>query len=258
MSVPFFFDPATLDHLAEARHAAYASAAPFPHQVIDEFLPQAQAEQPLAEFPEAGDITWDHAVHVHSKKLYCSDETRMGPGTRHIFAQFNSATFLVFLERLTRIAGLIPDPHFAGGGLHRIERGGFLDVHADFNFYDRLGLERRLNLLLYLNRGWKEEYGGHLELWDRTMSHCAKRILPAFNRCVLFSTTDESFHGHPDPLACPSGEARKSLACTTTRTAVRGRPRRRRTLRSIAHGQGSPDGRVQAWAGPSAGGCRRP
>src|SRR5256885_1536621 len=59
---------------------------------------------------------------------------------------------------------------------------------------------------------WKEEFGGHLELWARDMSHSEKRVLPVFNRCVIFSTTDYSYHGHPDPLNCPEDRARKSLA----------------------------------------------
>jgi hypothetical protein len=99
-----------------------------------------------------------------------------------------------------------------GGGLHQIERGGYLKIHADFNRHPKFKLERRLNLLLYLNENWKEEYGGHLELWNREMTHFVHKILPTFNRCVIFNTTDTSYHGHPEPLACPQGMTRKSLA----------------------------------------------
>lgn len=119
---------------------------------------------------------------------------------------------LDFLERLTGISGLIPDPYFTGGGVHQIERGGHLGVHADFNVYERLRLDRRLNLLLYLNRDWQEEWGGHLELWNSGMTTCERRVLPIFNRCVIFSTTDSSYHGHPDPLRCPPHRTRRSLA----------------------------------------------
>jgi Rps23 Pro-64 3,4-dihydroxylase Tpa1-like proline 4-hydroxylase len=85
-------------------------------------------------------------------------------------------------------------------------------VHADFNRHEKLNLDRRLNLLLYLNRDWKEEYGGHLQLWTRDMGRCVVKVLPVFNRCVVFSTTDFSYHGHPDPLTCPPGRTRKSIA----------------------------------------------
>ncbi len=131
---------------------------------------------------------------------------------RDVLYQFNSSAVINFLEELTGIDGLIPDPHFEGGGLHQIEPGGYLDVHVDFNFHHRLKLDRRLNLILYLNKNWKEEYNGHLELWNRDMTQCVQRVAPIFNRCVVFSTTDFSYHGHPDVLQSPPGVTRKSLA----------------------------------------------
>ena len=117
------------------------------------------------------------------------------------------------LQELTGIEeAIIPDPHFEGGGLHQITPGGYLKVHVDFNRHSRLNLDRRINLLIYLNKDWQEEYGGNLELWDRNVSTCHRKILPIFNRCVIFNTNDFSYHGHPDPLTCPEGRTRKSLA----------------------------------------------
>jgi hypothetical protein len=87
-----------------------------------------------------------------------------------------------------------------------------LSVHADFNVHSPLKVERRLNLLVYLNKDWKMKYGGALELWDREMKACAKKVEPLFNRCVVFSTNATSFHGHPDPVAHPQGKPRRSLA----------------------------------------------
>jgi hypothetical protein len=113
---------------------------------------------------------------------------------------------------LTGIQGLVPDPHLWGGGLHQILPGGKLAVHADFNKYPHFKLDRRLNVLVYLNRDWQEQWGGQLELWNRDMTRCEQRILPLFNRMVCFSTTDSSFHGHPDPLRCPADRTRRSLA----------------------------------------------
>jgi hypothetical protein len=124
----------------------------------------------------------------------------------------NSITFLSFLSEVTGIPNLLPDPCFDGGGLHQIVPGGKLAIHADFNKHRRYGLDRRLNLLLYLNKDWREEYGGHLELWNRDMSQCEARVLPVFNRVMVFTTTEFTYHGHPDPLRCPEGMTRKSLA----------------------------------------------
>jgi len=87
-----------------------------------------------------------------------------------------------------------------------------LAIHADFNRHRAYSLDRRLNLLLYLNKDWREEYGGHLQLWNRDMTRCEAKVLPVFNRVMIFSTTDFTYHGHPDPLQCPEGMTRKSLA----------------------------------------------
>jgi len=202
----------SLGRLGAARRADYTSADPFPHIVIDDFLPAEVLEGVLGEFPGPDAIDWKRFKDGTGRKLATRDEGQMGPRTLTLLHELNSSRFVRFLEALTGIDGLIPDPHLEGGGLHQIERGGFLKVHADFNKHEKLGLDRRLNLLLYLNKDWKDEYGGHLELWTQDMDRCAHRVLPVFNRCVVFSTTDSSFHGHPEPLTCPDGWSRKSIA----------------------------------------------
>lgn len=209
---PFFFDRGELLPLAESRTAAYRSAEPFPHCVIDNFMATEPLDQVLAEFPEPDDIAWKSYNTSREVKLATRDDTQLGPVTRHLLSQFNSSVFVEFLEALTGIEGLIPDPHFYGGGLHQIRRGGHLKVHADFNWHERLLLDRRINLLLYLNKDWDEAYGGHLEMWDRSMTTMGERVLPVFNRCVIFNTTDFAMHGHPDALACPEDRTRRSLA----------------------------------------------
>jgi hypothetical protein len=199
--------------MAERLAPAYAAASPFPHVVIDDFLPEPLVARVLAEFPSPEAPAWDRLdKSAYSKKLAANREEQVGPFIFSVLEELNGADFLRFLEALTGIQGLTPDPYFEGGGLHQILPGGFLKVHADFNFHSSLRLDRRLNLLLYLNRDWRDEYAGHLELWDRTMTRREVRVMPAFNRAVLFSTTDWSYHGHPDPLACPAGMTRKSMA----------------------------------------------
>ncbi|HSU72663.1 MAG TPA: 2OG-Fe(II) oxygenase [Candidatus Binatia bacterium] len=212
MTPEFYFDSKKLIALARTHRKAYAGAQPYPHIVMDNFLPKDVANRILEEFPKPGQIAWTTFNTGVEKKLMVTADERFGPFTRHVMAQFNSAAMMHFLEELTGIKGLIPDPHFVGGGLHQIERGGHLGIHADFNRHTKLKLDRRLNLLLYLNKDWDESYGGHFEMWTPDMKIRAKRVLPVFNRCVVFSTTDFSFHGHPDPLTCPPGRTRKSLA----------------------------------------------
>lgn len=208
----FHFDREQLLTLADSRREAYASASPYPHTFFDDFLPPDVLDEVLAEFPRADEADWFAFNSPTERKLATKDDSIMGEATRHLLAELNSGPFIDFLERLTGIEGLVPDPHFTGGGLHQIERGGHLKIHADFNRHPHTELERRLNVLIYLNKNWKDEYGGGFELWSRDMSRCEERILPYFNRCVVFSTTSTSFHGHPEPLNCPDGETRKSVA----------------------------------------------
>lgn len=211
-SLTFCLDFNFLNALAEQHCQSYAQADPFPHIIIDNFLPEWVLDQILEEFPQPGEISWKKFDAAAEKKLASTSELQMGEATRFLLYQLNSSVFLKFLEKLTGISGIIPDPYFQGGGLHQIEPGGFLKMHVDFNKHKNLGLDRRLNLLIYLNKNWQEEYGGYFEMWDRNMTECAKKVLPIFNRCVIFSTTDFSYHGHPDPLTCPEGMTRKSLA----------------------------------------------
>lgn len=96
--------------------------------------------------------------------------------------------------------------------MHQIIPGGFLKVHADFNYHPTTSCHRRLNLLLYLNRDWSDSWDGNLEMWAQDVSRCVKSVTPILNRCVIFATTDYAYHGHPRPLRCPAGHTRKSLA----------------------------------------------
>jgi Rps23 Pro-64 3,4-dihydroxylase Tpa1-like proline 4-hydroxylase len=201
-----------LIRLGESLRPTYLAAAPFPHVVIDDFLPPALLDQVVAEFPGPDAVDWKRFKDGTGRKLATRDESQFGPTTLALIHHLNSSRFIRFLEALTGIDCLVPDPHLEGGGLHQIERGGFLKVHADFNLHKKLKLDRRLNVLLYLNKDWADEYGGNLELWTQEMDRCVKKISPIFNRCVVFNTTDFSFHGHPEPLTCPEGRARRSIA----------------------------------------------
>lgn len=197
---------------ASAARVEYANAKPFPHIVFDNFFDPTLLDLVLTEFPKPGQINWQKFDNEREIKLASAREASFGPVTRLIFYHLNSMTFLQFLSEVTGIPNLISDPGFEGGGLHQIIPGGKLGVHADFNKHRDYGLDRRLNLLLYLNKDWLEEYGGNLELWDRNMSKCEARVAPLFNRVMVFGTTDFTYHGHPDPLQCPEGMTRKSMA----------------------------------------------
>lgn len=190
----------------------YAAGEPFPHIVIDDFLPENVARLCLREFAEnasAGGREYDREQE-RFKKEYKPDE--LSAQVRHLFYTFNSLPFIRVIENISGIKGLIPDPYFRGGGFHEISNGGHLSVHADFNHHVSMNLERRINLLIYLNEDWDDAYGGQLELWANDMSECVKSVVPMFNRAVMFNTTSFSNHGNPTPVNHPDGKTRKSIA----------------------------------------------
>ena len=205
--------PATIDRKKGSElHGAYESASPFPHIVIEDFLPPEILERCLDEFPvtvAADGVTFDRDQERY-KSQFNPDE--MEPWTRNLFYTFNSRPFIHLLENITGIKGLIPDPYFLGAGFHEIGQGGHLSVHADFNHHKPMNLERRINVLIYLNKDWKLEWGGALELWNDGMRECIQRVTPEFNRCVIFNTTSESWHGNPEPINHPQRVNRRSIA----------------------------------------------
>jgi hypothetical protein len=212
LTIDSFLPRARMKDIGESAHATYINAKPYPHIVLDDFFDPTIVDGILDEFPKPNAIRWEKFDTGSEIKLACATDASFGPLTRLFLYHLNSITFLEFLSQVTGIDNLIPDPRFEGGGLHQIVRGGKLGVHADFNRHHVYDLDRRLNLLLYLNKNWREDYGGHLQLWDRNMTRCEAKVAPLFNRVMIFGTTDFTYHGHPDPLQCPEGMTRKSLA----------------------------------------------
>lgn len=207
-------DHRTLAKIGEESSALYTANKPWPHLVIDDFVDPDWLERVRLE-SSAIDRSKRYAKFLdrktdHNKFAFLPDV--VGPETARLVNFLNSGAFLTFLEKLTGISGLLADPSYFGGGLHKILAGGFLEVHADFNHLKRYDLERRLNLLLYLNKDWQPSYQGDLEMWDRPSMTRVTAVAPVFNRCVIFSTTAESLHGHPAPLATPPGMERMSIA----------------------------------------------
>ncbi len=209
----FILDQTKAREIGEELMGEYAFAEPFPHIVVDNFLPTSMIEGMLEHFPadaKTHDKVYQKGYGGTYKRQtfpYDCDEY-----IRNAFSFFNSAAMLQFLEGITNIKGLLPDPYFSGGGLHETTKGGLLGIHADFRVNENLQLFRRVNVLIYLNKDWQESYGGNLELWDQEMKAKVKSVAPIFNRCVIFNTDEDSFHGHPDPLTTPDGLTRRSIA----------------------------------------------
>jgi len=185
---------------------------PFKYVVIDDFIIDRNYAVKLYEHFPPAEKNWYKYDNVFEKKRAQDKINEIPSALANFLLYGNSHIFTNAFEAFFDIKGLIPDPALRGGGLHQIYRGGKLDVHADFNWHQHLNLDRRLNAILYLNYEWQESWNGHLELWDKEMSACQIKLLPIFNRLVVFETTDFSYHGHPEPLKCPPEITRKSMA----------------------------------------------
>ena len=205
----------SLQEIAKEKKQEFLAAEPFPHIVIDNLISEDFLRKCAEEFPDLSktENVIRHSGRTDEKLASPRGNDFQPPSIYELLSFLNSSEFIDFLQELTSVEEpLIPDPHFIGGGLHQIRKGGFLKVHADFCRHPENNLDRRLNVLLYLNEDWEEDYGGHLELYDKEVSSCRQKILPVFNRMVIFNTNDFTYHGHPDPLKCPQNRSRNSLA----------------------------------------------
>jgi Rps23 Pro-64 3,4-dihydroxylase Tpa1-like proline 4-hydroxylase len=209
------------DHLS----GSYSKAYPFPHVIIDNFISNPdELDRSITEISNFPFWGWDSSKYslMDNRQInkfwvpWCeqsfNDLKDQAPTTLKILNYFNSPEILEFLQNLTGIENLIPDPTFTGGGVHKITSGGKLGIHADYLLHPETKLHRRLNVLVYLNKNWQKEWGGDLELWNKDMTECIVSIEPIFNRAVIFNITSDSFHGHPNSLDTPEGVDRYSYA----------------------------------------------
>ena len=198
---------------AEQEQQKYTNANPFPHIIIDNFFDENILNEILKEFPTNLELKGENYNNKAEKKLTLNNIEDLSITTVNFINFLNSSKFVKFLQKITNIKEtLIPDPYLVGGGLHELRNNGFLNIHSDFNRHPQMKLDRRLNILIYLNKEWKNEYGGQLQLWDQNMKNCEKNIIPTFNRMVIFSTTDTSYHGNPIKVEHPENISRKSIA----------------------------------------------
>lgn len=184
----------------------YAAALPFPHCVIDGVLTEDEAALVRESFPPISWPRWQLHRNKNTDKRDCSDYRQFPGYVAQLMDALTSQDVIRALEYLTKTPRLLVDPYLDGGGMHLTIRGGFLDVHADFNINRKIQLRRAVNLLLFL----ENSEDGDLEFWDEKASKCVKSIHTAPGRLVVFTAGDRTFHGHPGRLVSPM---RRSLAC---------------------------------------------
>jgi hypothetical protein len=178
---------------------SYRNAKPWPHAVIDDFLPSEMAVEAFLAFPNANDPIWkahgrEFTGDGNSRKLEMPKRSEMPEALQKVVDLVNGPEALAKVRALTGFDDLMPDPELYGGGLNIVEAGGYLKPHGDFNWNDGLKAYRTVNLIVYLNDEWRPEDGGELELW--TDGVCAAKVEPLFNRAVIFTTTQKAVHGY--------------------------------------------------------------
>jgi Rps23 Pro-64 3,4-dihydroxylase Tpa1-like proline 4-hydroxylase len=208
--------------LSKQLSTQYHEAKPFPHIVIDKFLPETILNSVLDEFNKNENwwydrVKWTEPYQVNKFYWPYDIETANNmpndlPTISALVNYLNSPVMLKYLEELTGIDNLISDELLMGGGLHKITSGGKLAIHKDYNVHPVKKIYRRLNLLIYLNKDWKQEWEGNLELWDKDHTKLEVSVEPLFNRAVIFTISEDSLHGHPVPLNTPENVSRNSIA----------------------------------------------
>jgi Rps23 Pro-64 3,4-dihydroxylase Tpa1-like proline 4-hydroxylase len=199
------FDDPKYSKLAYENSQLYKDNKPFPHIVFDNFLPELIAETISNEYPQVKNpnIAFKFHNHQNVSRFFLEDTRQFSNNLKLFSAAISSRSFLLFLETLTGTKALISDPYFMGGGAMMTGNGGFLNVHVDFNWHQKIQAWRRCNALFYLTKNWRSEYCGNLELWSTDGKTKIKEIEPLFNRVVIFDTTSKSFHGQPSKINTP-------------------------------------------------------
>lgn len=190
------------------------NAQPYPFFCIDNFLKEEFAEEVYNAFPsyqDAQKMGREFSAVNEKKKVQITDATKFPPPIAKLHQLLASAEFLDMISKAMNIPNLLADPDMEGGGIHETNSGGHLDVHIDFNLHEKTKWHRRINILIYFNKDWKEEYGGYFDMWDKEVKKCYGAFAPLFNRVVVFETSNISFHG-VRPLTCPPDVMRKSFA----------------------------------------------
>lgn len=192
----------------------FQSAQPFPFMKIDNFLDAKFADEVSAAYPKfetAVEMGSTFSAVNENRKVQVVDYAKFPSPVKRLSDALASPDFMADLGHITGIPKLVWDAGFAGGGMHETDRSGWLDVHVDFNYNDSLQMHRRLNILVYLNPAWDDSWGGALELWGDEVKVRAHMLMPVHNRCVVFATSERSWHG-VTAVSCPPGEVRKSFA----------------------------------------------
>ena len=210
-------NPALRDRESQLAES-FRAARPFRHVVIDEFLRLDYCGELMEQFPKFHADRARNEFGEVGRKAVFQNLPQLGTAYARFDQMLQSNEFLAFVAKVTGIPDLIYDPEYVGGGTHENLDGQDLDSHVDFNYHPTRHYHRRLNLIVFLNPQWREEWGGCLELeLDPALPPQQNEVVsvsPAANRCVIFETTEHSWHGFRriQIPAEQNGVSRRSIA----------------------------------------------
>lgn len=196
---------------------SFQGSFPFNHCVVDNFFDEKMAKKLSEDFPSFNDPIWHEYDNPIEIKRVSNLWNNFPPTTYKVFNDLNSPLFLDFLSSVSGISPLYADNGLNGGGWHILKNGGKLNPHLDYSMHPKIPYQRKINLIVYLNQNWKEEWGGELGLWSSTENgkkpkQIETTVVPAFNRAIFFDTTMNSWHGLYNVVKSPEKEYRKSIA----------------------------------------------
>lgn len=187
----------------------FSSAKPDPLIVLDNFLPTSSAEKMFVESISLSPQLWTEFTRNNSHMKECT-KLEVMPEAYNLVSALHSQMFLKWLESVTNITGLIPDPFLIGAGYSKSFKNDILNVHTDFNWNDQLRLHRALSLIVYLTPDWNIEWGGNLNFYDHNNQEVISSISCLFNRCVIWKYHKRGFHS-VDKITCPDAVQRTTF-----------------------------------------------
>jgi len=189
----------------------FVNAEPFEHIIIPNFLSDEYVEQICNEFPSDYE-NWHEYANPIEVKYACDNINKLSKSVKDYFYLLSSNEMINAVSKISGIKNLDYDEYLNGAGLHAHPRNGRLNVHLDYEKHPITGKQRRLNIILYMNKTWDESWNGQSELWDKEMKNCVAKYPVQFNTAIIFKTNEISWHGVPEKIKCPEGTYRQSMA----------------------------------------------
>ena len=206
-----FFNNIEHRYPVETLKQSFDKALPIPHIIIDNFLPDNVFKDLCDDIKNYPPEKWIvKNLGISSVRKEARDFTE-SPVVNQILTNLTAHSFVTWMGKITANASIIPDPHHLGAGLTSTPSGTNLGLHVDFNWNDMLKLNRKFNLILYVNEYWEDDWNGYLEFWNKESTECLYTVRPSPNRLIFWEYEQDLIHGFTKPINCPPEVERQNL-----------------------------------------------